>query len=118
MLKIIQISLLRQHFKEVVSEKSYIISDTFVWSERICFTPRFPVKGPKFGVLSSFTYVVAAAFEVLSLSLELVSLSLYFFSRHNFCFTHKTVTFTFTEKYPQERRINCPTIILKEPDLP
>jgi hypothetical protein len=100
----------------VSPKRSSVISDTFVRSEGICFTPGFPVKGPKFGALSSFTHVVASAFEVLSLSSELVSLSLYFFSQQNFCFSHKVATFT--EKYPQEHQINCLSIILEESNLP
>jgi hypothetical protein len=36
--------------------------------------------------------------------------------RHNFCFSYKIVIFT--EKCSQEHRINCPTIILKESELP
>jgi hypothetical protein len=59
--------------KNLSPKKSSIISDTSVGSEGICFTPGFPVKGPKFVVLSSFTHVVAPAFEVLPLYLELVS---------------------------------------------
>jgi hypothetical protein len=83
-LKIIQINLLAKHFK--VSEKSSVIYHTFIRSDIICFTPGFPVKGPKLGVLSTFTHVVAPSFEVLSLSVELVSLSLYFFLASQFLF--------------------------------
>jgi hypothetical protein len=80
-----------------------------------CWTG-FPVKGPKFGVLSSFTQVVSPAFEVLSLSSSLFHFHCIFFSRHNFCFSHKIVIFT--EKCHEEHGINCPTIILEESDLP
>jgi hypothetical protein len=65
--------------KKLSPRKSYIISDIFVGSEGIRFTPGFPVKGPKLGVLSSFTHVVAPVFEVsllTSLSSEIVWLSL------------------------------------------
>jgi hypothetical protein len=40
-LKIIQISLLAQHLKEVVPKKSSIFYHTFVGSDRICFTSGF-----------------------------------------------------------------------------
>jgi hypothetical protein len=39
-----------------------------------------------------------------------------FFLRHNFCLSYKIVIFT--EKCPQEHRINCLTIIMEESDLP
>jgi hypothetical protein len=114
-LKIIQVSLLACHLKEVVFEKSSIIHHTFVGLDRICFSPGFPVKGPKFGVLSSFTHVVAPAFEVLSLSSSLFHFHCFSFSRHNSCFSHKII---FTEKCHGKYGINCPSIILEESDIP
>jgi hypothetical protein len=60
--------------KKLSPKKSSIISYTLVGSDGIRFTPEFPVKGPKFGVLSSFIHVVAPAFEVLLFASELVSL--------------------------------------------
>jgi len=40
--------------------KSPVTCDTFVRSEGICFTPGFPVNGPKFAVLSVFSHVETA----------------------------------------------------------
>ena len=40
--------------------KSPVTCDTFVGSGGICFSPGFPVNGPKFGVLSVFTHVETA----------------------------------------------------------
>jgi len=65
--------------KNVSPRKSPVTCDTFVGSEEICFTPGFPVNGPKFGVLSVFTHVETAESSVsslLSLSFALCSLSL------------------------------------------
>jgi hypothetical protein len=42
-----------------ISKKLSSKKDTFVGSEGIYFAPGFPVKGPKLGVLSSFTHMVA-----------------------------------------------------------
>jgi hypothetical protein len=72
-------------------KKVLVFNHTFVGSDIICFTPGFPVKDPKFGVLSSFIHVVATAFEVLPLSSELVSLS------HGFFFPHGTIFVSLTK---------------------
>jgi hypothetical protein len=94
----------------------YIIYHTFVGSDRICFTPGFPVKDPKFGVLASFTHVVAPYLKYCYFPRSFFHFHCIFFSWHNFCLSYKIVFFT--EKCPQEHRINCPTVILEESDLP
>jgi hypothetical protein len=93
--------------KKLSPKKSSVISGILVGSEGICFTHSFPVKGPKLGILSSCTDVVAPTSEVLSNSLELVSLSLIFFFRSQnpgHCHSY----------YYQEHWLNCPIIILED----
>jgi hypothetical protein len=77
------------------SKKSSIISDTFVGSEEFFFTAEFPANGPRLGILSSITHVVAPAFEVSllsSLSLELFDFHCNFVFGAQFLFSHRIIT--------------------------
>jgi hypothetical protein len=91
-LKIIQISLLAEHLKEVVTEKSFIYH-TFVGSHRICFTPGFPVKGPKFGVVFFYPRGCPCFWSTVTFLGACFTFTALFFSWHNFCFSHKIVHF-------------------------
>jgi hypothetical protein len=115
-LKLIQISLLFITFQRSCPRKKFYYFWYFCSVSGNLFHPCIASKRSKFVVLSSFIHVVTPAFDVLSLSSELVSLSLYLFLVAHFLFSHEIVTFT--EKYPQERWINCSTIILEESNLP
>jgi hypothetical protein len=79
---------------------SSLISDTFVGSEGIHFTPGFPVKGPKLGVLSSFVHMVAPGMKYhYDLTIKtFLGVSLAFtvtlFWAHSFSFSHRIVRVT------------------------
>jgi hypothetical protein len=66
--------------------KKFSLKKVLLFITLLLGSPGFPVKGPEFAVLCSFTRVVAPAFEVLSLSLEFVSLSVYSFLAAQFLF--------------------------------
>jgi hypothetical protein len=79
--------------------KRVLLSLTLFGSEEICFTPGFPVKGPKLGSLSSYTHMVAPTFEISllsSLSSELVDFhcnfvlgtQFFFLSQNRHCHSH------------------------------
>jgi hypothetical protein len=110
--------------KKLSLKKSSVISDTFVGSEGIYFTPGFPVKQHKLGVLSSFTHVVAPKFEVSLLSSHSVPGSLFafhcnfvlgaqffFLLQNHPCHTHLLLN------YPQAHCVNCQIIILEDSHL-